>query len=657
MRRIRKILPLLALLACRDDGGDTAAPWPDGLVCPDPLEMPDIPDDRWSLADPAPGGDLLFIVAAPSNPSRVYTVSHHNGLHRSEDGGRTWRPGRTEVTHLAGQIAVHPTEPRLIAYCADTLYLSMDGGDDITRTALGSFEEGERVRGVAWRGDRLYAIDQDGDFFRSDDKGDSFTWLASFGRRHGGSGFHGLHDDWWALFPDGDDLIVAVHEGGIARLPGWEGQPETLEQGPIHLGTVGVEDGVIRYAVGEVARVIDGDAPSEVVGQAGAELTASIRAPDGTLWFFTEDRAWRVDDQGLVDAGPLPDFAHHAAFAARAGDALLLGHKDGVLRSTDDGTTWNDASEGMIDDDLSVVATHPWCEGLLYAGTQCERGLFTSLGWGDAMTHVAEYMHYVMEIRVSAARPAQVWVSTDDRVMRSDNLGYSWTAVLPEELAAHMHGLAVHPTDPDVVLVGSVGSGEYADDSGRVYRTDDGGLTWQPSADGLPQTEASMHAIHFVQDDPDVVLLGSYRAGNIDHHEGEGIGLFRSTDGGLSWAALDVPDRSVTHIAGCAGRQYATTERGVLRSTDQGERWSSVLETGEEMTGLVCRGDRVVVMDHGGATFRSEDGGDTWAEIPDPDAAVLQHLGTNTLQDLALSPDGAVLYAAVADHGLYRRGL
>ena len=108
--------------ATDDDTGDG----PGDVDCPDDPGVPDL-DDTWSLAATAPGGDLFHLIEAPAEPGRIFGASSMNGLYRSDDGGQVWEKLNTDITHVSGQVAVHPTEPHTVAYTTGALYFSSDG--------------------------------------------------------------------------------------------------------------------------------------------------------------------------------------------------------------------------------------------------------------------------------------------------------------------------------------------------------------------------------------------------------------------------------------------------------------------------------------------------------------------------------------------------
>ena len=222
---------------------------------------------------------------------------------------------------------------------------------------------------------------------------------------------------------------------------------------------------------------------------------------------------------------------------------------------------------------------------------------------------------------------------------------------------------------------------------GGVWKTDDAGRTWMPVFDA--QSTGSIGAVAVAPSDPNVIYVGS----------GEGLqrpdlsvgdGMYKSTDGGATWTHLGLRDgqqipavivdpRDPNRVfAAVLGHPYGpNAERGVFRSTDGGKTWEKVLYK-DENTGAfdvvfdpsnpgtvfaTLWAGRQAPWEIGGSfvlsanngLYKSTDGGTTWRQITAglPDASAgLGRIG------LGMSPsEPARMYAVVgADSGgaLYR---
>ncbi len=183
-------------------------------------------------------------------------------------------------------------------------------------------------------------------------------------------------------------------------------------------------------------------------------------------------------------------------------------------------------------------------------------------------------------------------ISVGNGVYRSVDEGRTWThAGLPE--AGLIGRIAIHPDDPDVAYVAVLGQIFGRSAERGVYRTGDGGATWTPVlqvSDAVGAVDLAMHPAN-----PRILFAAMWQAERKpwDLVDGgpEG-GLYRSTDGGDTWERLGggLPEPSEEHPIGRTGvsiaasqpsRVYALVtaagERGGLyRSEDGGDSWTRV---------------------------------------------------------------------------------
>jgi photosystem II stability/assembly factor-like uncharacterized protein len=123
--------------------------------------------------------------------------------------------------------------------------------------------------------------------------------------------------------------------------------------------------------------------------------------------------------------------------------------------------------------------------------------------------------------------------------------------------------------------------------NGGVWRTDDAGRTWVPIFDSVPV--GSIGAIAVARSNPKVIYVGTGEA-DMRSDIAQGIGMFRSDDGGQSWQAIglsdtqqigrilvDPRDPNVVLVAALGHPYGPNAERGVFRSTDGGRHWTKTL--------------------------------------------------------------------------------
>ena len=141
---------------------------------------------------------------------------------------------------------------------------------------------------------------------------------------------------------------------------------------------------------------------------------------------------------------------------------------------------------------------------------------------------------------------------------------------------------------PEVFYFGSV--------DGGVWRTDDAGRTWHAIFDSQPV--GSIGAIAVAPSNPNVIYVGSGEA-DMRSDIAYGNGMYKSTDAGKSWAHIGLADsRQISRIlvdpgdpnkvfVAALGHAYGpNAERGVFRSEDGGQNWQRVLFH-DENTGAI----------------------------------------------------------------------
>ena len=156
-----------------------------------------------------------------------------------------------------------------------------------------------------------------------------------------------------------------------------------------------------------------------------------------------------------------------------------------------------------------------------------------------------------------------------------------WRFLGPGNIGGRTRALLVDPNDSNVMYVGAV--------SGGVWKTVDGGASWLPTTDFLPNIAVS--ALAFDPADSSVVYAGTgegyfrevIRGTNLPIR---GNGIFVTRDAGATWQQLPstggedffwVNDVAVS--AHDSRRIYAATRSGVFRSLDAGATWTRVIET------------------------------------------------------------------------------
>jgi photosystem II stability/assembly factor-like uncharacterized protein len=153
----------------------------------------------------------------------------------------------------------------------------------------------------------------------------------------------------------------------------------------------------------------------------------------------------------------------------------------------------------------------------------------------------------------------------------------------PGGMSGRVTAFAVDPRNENIFYIGTA--------SGGLWKTVNAGTTFRPLFDDQPV--ASIGALAIDPQRPDIIWAGTGE-GNPRNSVTGGYGIFRSTDGGLTWKCMGLELTRYIHriiidpvnpdviYAGAIGNPWAPhTERGLFRSSDGGRSWSRLLFTSE----------------------------------------------------------------------------
>ncbi len=165
--------------------------------------------------------------------------------------------------------------------------------------------------------------------------------------------------------------------------------------------------------------------------------------------------------------------------------------------------------------------------------------------------------------------------------------GLEWRLIGPFRAGRTVAACGV-PGQPDTYYFGGV--------AGGVWRTTNSGRTWIPIFDSVKV--GSIGAVAVAPSDPNVIYVGSGEA-DMRSDISEGNGMYKSSDGGKTWSAIGLADSQAIGrvlvdprdpnrvFVAALGHPYgANAERGVFRSSDGGRTWQKVLYK-DENTGAI----------------------------------------------------------------------
>lgn len=253
-----------------------------------------------------------------------------------------------------------------------------------------------------------------------------------------------------------------------------------------------------------------------------------------------------------------------AGHPTEPGTFYFGGCAGGVWKTTSGGALWENVSDGyFMTSAIGALAVAPSSPSVLYAGT------------GEAT------------IRGN--------VSHGDGVYKSNDGGFTWRNVGLTD-TRHIGAIAIHPENPDIVYVAALGHAWGPNAERGVFRTRDGGASWQKvlfKSEDAGAVDITMDPHH-----PEILYATIWQTRRYPHalvSGGEESGLWRSTDGGDSWEdisrAKGLPQLGIYGKLGVAaspaqaGRVWAIVEAadkddndagGLYRSENWGATWERV---------------------------------------------------------------------------------
>ena len=324
---------------------------------------------------------------------------------------------------------------------------------------------------------------------------------------------------------------------------------------------------VTRDAGGERGRI---DGPH----LAGYSVLHTLEAPDGRLFAATSHKIWGAhiyasDDRG-VSWSSLTAVPEHPAesdrgptkaiwYLALSGDTLFAGiDPAGLFRSDDGGASWQPVAglnehptRSTWEPSKGCFAVHsiyidPGQPDNLVAAVSAG-GVYRSDDGGETWQpanagvraenlpkRYPETGHNVHRLIMHPRVPGRLYRQCYNGTYRSEDGGRSWTEItagLPSDFG---YGIVVDPNDPDTVFQIPESSSHMrapVDGKLRVYRSRDGGTTWESASSGLPAEHVYVTVLREAMD--------------IDAHEPCGVyfgtsggQVFASPDAGESWEEI-----------------------------------------------------------------------------------------------------------------------
>lgn len=361
---------------------------------------------------------------------------------------------------------------------------------------------------------------------------------------------------------------------------------------------------------------------AQSVGESAAEAAAAgsrrgeplspIDSFNGRFPSESFERVWQM-------TGPFGGDVTALAVDPRNPDTILIGASDSqIYRSTDGGTIWKRLRPGIRAPGfiITVLQFDREKAGTIYAGVKplvdlteetAGGGLFISDDNGDNWRPSEGMNKKAVRGLVQSSKDTNVLVAAARTgIYRSMDRGLSWDRITPvndPELTG-FHSVAVDPTDPDKIYVGTYH---------LPWRTTNGGKTWKRA--GSKETgmidDSDIMAIHIDDENPDIVLMSACS------------GIYRSTDGCERWSKIQgIPYSSRrTHVIYQHPTRpeviFAGTTEGLWISTNNGkpDSWRRVTSLRLVINAIAVhpsKPDRVYLGTEDNGVLVSNDGGESY---------------------------------------------
>ncbi len=556
-----------------------------------------------------PGGIVVAIAIDPASPATLYAGTIGGGVFKSTDGGQSWTAVNFGLTsRIVTSLAIDPTRPNTLyaGTIGGGVFKSIDGGQSWTAANSGlpviSFPSIPPIVSALAidpsSPDTIYAgvfgTSTDG-VFKSTDGGASWTNSVLF------------NTPVLAMVIDPSDpaILYAGTGDGIFKSTNG-GQSWTA----VNSGLTAVD--VIEDLPAAIVLTLAIDPSNSTTLYAGTLANGVFKSTNG-------GQNWTAASSGLPAValfgipGILPvvtSLAIDPSNPATVYAGVTAGElTDGVFKSTDGGQSWTAVNFDLTPTSVFALVLDPASPATIYAGT-FGKGVFKSSTGGQSWAAINSGLAaaVVPALALDVSSPGTLYAGTGNGVFKSTNSGQSWIAANSGIRNALVTALAVDPTNPATVYAGTGipgGSG-----STGVFKTTDGGASWTAAHSDIPLVPApdgsfskgssTVYSLGIDPASPDTLYSGTISGG-----------VFKSIDGGRSWATANSGLASMLTFPGLTGVfvvplaidpanpatiYVGTFGSGVFKSTDGAATWqpTTVIQAGTPQVSALTVGPRVL---------------------------------------------------------------
>ncbi|MCJ7582938.1 MAG: hypothetical protein MUP98_20675 [Candidatus Aminicenantes bacterium] len=225
-------------------------------------------------------------------------------------------------------------------------------------------------------------------------------------------------------------------------------------------------------------------------------------------------------------------------------------------------------------------------------------------------------------LAIAPSDPTILWVGTGDAacgrltiigdgVYKSTDAGKTWTHMGLKE-TRHIGRIAIHPKNPDIVYVAALGFHFSFNEERGLYKTTDGGKTWEKSL--YISEKVGVVEVAIDPNDPETVYANTYDKWRVPWHfeeAGPETGIYKSTDGGSTWKRLagGLPGGKL----GRTGLAIYPKNPDIIYATI--DNFNTLPPTEAEIKQAQQNSQEPQGRRIGGEVYRTEDAGESWAKM------------------------------------------
>jgi len=496
---------------------------------------------------------IMYIATGDKDGSDTYSI----GVLKSTDGGETWNTsGLNWIVTQSRQIRrllIDPSNPDILyAGTSSGLYKTYDAGYTWNFIRSGSFKELEFKPGDY---NTLYYASQT-QVYKSTNGGSNWTSAITGGLpTSSGTGRIAL-----GVTPANPDCIYALY----------------TKSDYSYRGLYKSTDNGVTWTLKSSSPNLMGWSTngSDAGGQSWYDLAFAVSPINEDLVYVGGVNVWKSPDAGTnwVMVGhwyggggkPYVHADEHALEFIPGSNEIFSGNDGGIYRSSNNGYTWEDKSDGLYIMQFYRIAASVTNPDLVIGGAQDNgTNMYNAGAWSDILGGDG------MDCMIDHTNENVMYASSQyGSLNRSDDGGWSFYDISPESDGPWVTPMAMDPSNNEYIYAG------YTD----IYKSLDGGMSWVNVTNGF----AGGIEYDFIVVAPSD---GNYIYATM------GTKVIKSTDGGATWSNIaGLPLFSVTNTwievkEDDPNTIYATfsgysANSKVYKSTDGGSTWTNITGTG-----------------------------------------------------------------------------